>query len=99
MTDLPRSIRDAADALRNGGLKSVDLARASIERADLVDKELGVYITRMDETALEAAAKADADFAAGIDRGPLHGIPLAVKDIIATDGARTTAQSPVLDPA
>ena len=98
MTDLPLSIRDAADALRSGSLKSVDLARASIERADLVDKELGVYITRMDETAVEAAAKADADFAAGIDRGPLQGIALAVKDIIATDDAPTTAQSLVLDP-
>src|ERR1700749_4621003 len=52
----------------------------------------------MDESALAAAAQADADFAAGIDRHPLQGIPLAVKDIIATRDAPTTANSRVLDP-
>ena len=53
---------------------------------------------RFDETALAAAAQADADFAAGVDRGPLQGIPLGVKDIIAAREGATTACSKVLDP-
>ena len=52
----------------------------------------------MDASALDEARQADADFANGIDRGPLQGIPLGIKDIIATDNAPTTAQSLVLDP-
>ena len=47
---------------------------------------------------MAAARQADADFAAGVDRGPLQGIPLGVKDIIATRDAPTTANSHVLDP-
>ncbi len=53
----------------------------------------------MDATAPTEAAQADKDFKAGVDRGPLQGIPLGIKDIIATDNAPTTAQSLVLDPA
>lgn len=48
---------------------------------------------------MAAARKADADFAAGIDRGPLQGIPLAIKDIISTSDAPTTANSNILDRA
>ena len=58
----------------------------------------GTYVARFDETALAAAAQADADFAAGVDRGPLQGIPLGVKDIIAAREGATTACSKVLDP-
>lgn len=99
MTDLPLTIQDAAAALRLRSLTSVQLTETMLERANTLDAKLAVYIRRMDETALEAAVRADADFAAGIDLGPLQGIPLAVKDIIATDDAPTTAQSRVLDPA
>ena len=99
MTDLPLTITDAAAALRSGQLSSVDLTRAMFEQADALDPKLGVYLKRMDATALEEAAQADADLAKGIDKGPLQGIPLGIKDIIATDNAPTTAQSLVLDPA
>lgn len=99
MSALPLTITDAARALRAGSITSVELTEASIARADALDERLGTYITRMDEVALEAARQADADFAAGIDRGPLQGIPLGVKDIIATKDAPTTAQSLVLEPA
>lgn len=56
------------------------------------------YLTRTDEPALVAAATADKEFSAGIDRGPLHGIPLGVKDIIATRDGPTSAQSLILRP-
>jgi aspartyl-tRNA(Asn)/glutamyl-tRNA(Gln) amidotransferase subunit A len=98
MIDLPLTIQDAAAALRAGSVTSVQLTEAMIARANELDAKLGVYIRRMDETAMEAAVRADAAFAAGVDLGPLQGIPLAVKDIIATDDAPTTAQSLVLDP-
>jgi aspartyl-tRNA(Asn)/glutamyl-tRNA(Gln) amidotransferase subunit A len=96
---MPLTVSDAAAAFRDGTLTSVGLTKALLERADRLDKELGVYLARMDESALEAAAQADADFAAGIDRGPLQGIPVGIKDIIATKDAPTTGQSLVLDPA
>lgn len=97
MTDLPLTITAAASALRAGSITSVELTEGTIARADALDARLGAYITRTDSAALAAARQADADFAAGIDHGPLQGIPLGVKDIIATKDAPTTAQSLVLD--
>jgi aspartyl-tRNA(Asn)/glutamyl-tRNA(Gln) amidotransferase subunit A len=99
VSDLPLTIIDAAAALRNGSLSSVELTAETFKRADRLDDALGVYLARMDESALEEAAQADKELAAGIDKGPLQGIPLGIKDIIATDNAPTTAQSLVLDPA
>jgi aspartyl-tRNA(Asn)/glutamyl-tRNA(Gln) amidotransferase subunit A len=52
-----------------------------------------------EETALAAAGRADAERAQGVDRGPLHGVPLGVKDILATQDAPTTANSLALDRA
>ncbi len=98
MTNLPLTITDAAAALRAGELSSVELTRAVLERADRLDDALGVYLHRMDQSAFEEAERADAEFAHGIDRGPLQGVPLGIKDIIATDNALTTAQSLILDP-
>jgi aspartyl-tRNA(Asn)/glutamyl-tRNA(Gln) amidotransferase subunit A len=98
MTDLPLTITEAAAALRGGTLSSVELTQTVLQRADRLDQALGVYLLRMDESALEEAAQADADLARGVDKGPLQGIPLGIKDIIATDNAPTTAQSLVLDP-
>ncbi|MFN8075085.1 MAG: amidase [Kineosporiaceae bacterium] len=96
---LPLTITEAAAALRSGALTSVALTEAVIARADKLDGPLGIYIKRTDEAALEAAAAADAELAAGVDKGLLHGIPLGVKDIIATADAPTTAQSLILDPS
>ncbi len=99
MTELPVTISDAAAALRSGRLTSVELTQETFKRADRLDDALGVYLRRMDESALVEAAQADKELAAGVDKGPLQGIPLGIKDIIATDNAPTTAQSLVLDPA
>ncbi len=98
MSDLPLTITDAARALRAGSITSIELTEGTIARADALDARLGAYITRTDEAARTAARQADADFAAGVDHGPLQGIPLGVKDIIATKDAPTTAQSLILDP-
>ncbi|MEV4600573.1 amidase [Amycolatopsis sp. NPDC049253] len=93
------TITEAAAALRAGETTSVALTTAAYVAADAHDEALGVYLARFDETALAAAAKADAELAGGVDRGPLHGIPLGIKDIIATEEGETTAQSLVLDRA
>jgi len=95
---IPLTVREAGSLLRSGVLTSTDLTRAVLARADQLDERLGTYLTRFDRQALAAAAAADADFAAGIDRGPLQGIPVGVKDILAAEEGPTTAQSLILDP-
>ncbi|MCC6435266.1 MAG: amidase [Acidimicrobiales bacterium] len=97
MAEVPLTIADAAAALRAGELTSVALTEACYAMADRLDAELGTYITRYDETALAAAAVADEELAAGIDKGPLHGIPIGIKDIIACREGQTTANSVVFD--
>ena len=94
---IPPGIDEAAEALRAGRLTSLELTRTLIRRAEALDEGLGVYQRRLDESALEEAARADEELASGRDRGPLHGIPLGVKDIIATRGAPTSAGSLVFE--
>lgn len=98
MAELPRTIQEAGAILRAGEMSSVELVTACFDRADQLDAALGTYLARFDDSALAAAKVADDELAAGVDRGPLHGIPLGIKDIIATDEGPTTAQSLVLDP-
>jgi aspartyl-tRNA(Asn)/glutamyl-tRNA(Gln) amidotransferase subunit A len=93
------TIADAARALRAGTLTATGLLRQVSDRADKLDPQLGVYLTRFADGAAAAAEKADRELAAGIDRGPLHGIPLGIKDILATKGWVTTAQSLVHESA
>jgi aspartyl-tRNA(Asn)/glutamyl-tRNA(Gln) amidotransferase subunit A len=94
----PLTINEAAAALREGTLTSVELTSACLERIAATQPTLGAFVTVCEDTAMAAAVAADQRFAAGIDLGPLCGIPLAVKDIIATKDAPTSANSRVLDP-
>ncbi len=94
---LPLSIEEAGEAFRSGRLTSLALTRALLARAEELDERLGVYQCRLGERALEEARRADAELEAGRDRGPLHGIPLGIKDIIATSGAPTAAGSLVFE--
>lgn len=95
---LPQTIQDAAAALRTGEVTSVELTQAALATTHELNDTVGAFILVTDEIALEAARRADADFAAGVDRGPLQGVPFALKDILATKDAPTTANSLVLDP-
>jgi aspartyl-tRNA(Asn)/glutamyl-tRNA(Gln) amidotransferase subunit A len=99
MTDLPRTIVEAGDWLRSGRITSLQLTQAQLDRSEKTQNTLAAFITIAGETALAAAATADAELKSGTDRGPLHGIPIGVKDIIATVDAPTTANSRVMDPA
>ena len=95
----PRTIASAAAALRSGEATSVDLTGEALERIGALDARLGAFIAVNEAGAMQQAAQADADFAAGIDRGPLQGIPFGIKDILATRDQPTTANSLILDPA
>lgn len=83
-------IRTQGRALRDGQTSSRELAEGALERAHRLNDDLHAFITIDDEGALAAADRADADFRAGIDHGPLHGIPIGVKDNLDTAGLRTT---------
>jgi len=98
MIEIPPTVQDAAAALRAGALTSVDLTRAVLARADEFDARLGTYLARFDGEALATAERSDAELRGGLDRGPLHGIPVGVKDILAASEGPTTAQSLILDP-
>ncbi|HEX3910032.1 MAG TPA: amidase [Solirubrobacteraceae bacterium] len=97
MSELRPTVLEAAAALRAGATTSTALTAQVLARADALDPRLGAFQARFDESALGAAGEADAELAAGVDRGPLHGIPIGIKDIIATAEGQTTAGSLVLD--
>ena len=91
------TIREAADALRARRVSAVELAAAANARIGRLNSKLNAFITVTGEQALEEARQADAELASGRDRGPLHGIPVAVKDLFLTRGVRTTCGSKVYE--
>lgn len=89
-----RSIREAGAALRAGEISCVELVQEAL-RAEAEHQDLNCFITLTNEEALEEARKLDGEFAHGRDRGPLHGIPIAHKDLFFTKGVHTTNGSKV----
>jgi aspartyl-tRNA(Asn)/glutamyl-tRNA(Gln) amidotransferase subunit A len=83
-------------ALRDGSLSPVDLTEAALRRIEAIDGAVRAFVTVTRKRAVEDARRAERELQAGQDRGPLHGIPLALKDLVATRGIRTTASSKVL---
>ena len=87
-----RRIVDVAPLVRSGALSPLDLVRACLARID-ARPELNAFITRMDQEALADAHARAQEVAHGQYRGPLHGIPIAVKDLVDVRGTRTTSGS------
>jgi aspartyl-tRNA(Asn)/glutamyl-tRNA(Gln) amidotransferase subunit A len=87
------TILEAAAALRSGQTTSAALTEAALARIREMNPRLNAIQTVMAESACKRAREADAELAAGRDLGPLHGIPVAVKDLFATKGVRTTGGS------
>lgn len=93
----PGDLSTIAADLREGTVTSAALVEAALAGAEALDGQLGLFLARFDNAARTAAHERDEELAGGHDRGPLHGVPIVVKDIIATIEGPTTAQSRVLD--
>ncbi|MGH7789126.1 MAG: amidase family protein, partial [Candidatus Binatia bacterium] len=90
------SLLDAAALIARREVSPVELTRAMLARIERLDPQLDSFLTVTAESALAAAAAAEAEIAAGRRRGPLHGVPLAVKDLCDMRGVRTSCASAVL---
>jgi aspartyl-tRNA(Asn)/glutamyl-tRNA(Gln) amidotransferase subunit A len=77
-------------------ISPVEVTRAALERCEQLEPRLNAFITLLTEDAIEAARRAEADISRGEYRGPLHGVPLAIKDLLWTRGVRTTAASKIM---
>lgn len=86
----PASIAEASAALRARRISAAELTRHFLERIDRLDVKVGALSYVDHEGAMQAARSLDAECARGIKRGPLHGIPLILKDNIETQGLPTT---------
>ena len=89
------TILEAAAALRAKKISSVELTEESLSRIAAMNPKLNAFITVAGEAARAQAAAMDVELSKGADRGPLHGIPIAHKDLIMTRGIRTTAGSKI----
>jgi aspartyl-tRNA(Asn)/glutamyl-tRNA(Gln) amidotransferase subunit A len=90
------SIAEAGRRLRAGTLSSVALTQHCLARIAALDPHLHAFVRVTEERALADADRADRELKAGIDRGPMHGVPYALKDIYATAGIPTTCHSKLL---
>lgn len=90
------SLEDAARLVASKQVSPVELTDATLARVASLNPALNAFITVTEEQARAAAREAEREIAAGRYRGPLHGIPVAVKDLFATKGVRTTAGSKIL---
>jgi aspartyl-tRNA(Asn)/glutamyl-tRNA(Gln) amidotransferase subunit A len=89
------TISQVAPLLRERRLSPVELTQAFLDRIEAVDAQLRSFIALLPERALEQARTAEAEIQQGNYRGPLHGIPIGLKDLYDTKGILTTAMSRV----
>src|SRR5215469_11359737 len=86
-------LAEAASQIRERKLSSSELTRACLARIAKLNSQLNAFITVTEDLAFQQAGQADAEVASGHWRGPLHGIPIALKDLIDVAGIKTTAGS------
>jgi amidase len=92
MTDLHyQSLLDVSAKIRSKQVSSVEVTRVLLARIEKFDGPLNSFLKVMPESALEEAGKADREIASGQWRGPLHGIPIGIKDLLFTKGLPTSA--------
>jgi Asp-tRNA(Asn)/Glu-tRNA(Gln) amidotransferase A subunit family amidase len=91
------ALLDASEALRARSISSLELTRGLLARIDRLDETTRAYVTVTADDALAAAERADAEMRRSGLRSPVHGIPIAVKDLFDTRGIRTMANSRVWD--
>ncbi|HJU12465.1 MAG TPA: amidase [Candidatus Binataceae bacterium] len=90
------SLSELSTMLRERKVTSTEVTRAILDRIQKLNRSLRAYLSVMDDSALRQAETADREIAAGKWRGPLHGVPLAVKDLCWTKGVPTTCASKIL---
>ncbi len=90
------TLSEASQQIQKRAVSPVDLTQACLGRIERLNPQLNAYITVTAGSALEEAKTAEREISEGKWRGPLHGIPMAVKDLIETAQVRTTAASAVL---
>ena len=90
---MQRSIQQISDLFRQGSLSPVELTEDCLARIEKQNPRLNAFITVTAESARAQARTAEGEIRRGDWRGPLHGVPLALKDLIDTAGVRTTAAS------
>lgn len=90
-----RTLAEAADLVRRREISPVELTNECLEAIARLNPTLNAFITITADSALREAEVAEQEIAAGNYRGPLHGIPIGLKDLIDTAGVRTTAASAV----
>ncbi len=88
-----KTIPELSEALRSRKLSPVDVTRACLQRIAALNPSLNAFITVTVEAALAQASRAEAEILDGNWRGPLHGVPIGLKDLIDTAGIPTTAAS------
>jgi len=87
---------EAGTAIRERRISPVELTHAYLDRIERLNPLLNAYVTVTTDLALDQAREAEAAVLRGQHRGPLHGVPIALKDLYATRGIRTTAGSRIL---
>jgi aspartyl-tRNA(Asn)/glutamyl-tRNA(Gln) amidotransferase subunit A len=90
------SIAALAPQIERRAVSPTELTQATLERIERLNPKLNAFLTVTAEQALEQARGAEAEIAAGNYRGPLHGIPISLKDLYLTKGIRTTGGSKIL---
>jgi amidase len=85
-----KTIAEISKMIKSRQISSVELTQSILDRIAIVDKRLNSYITVMRQSALETANELDVELESGKYRGPLHGVPVAVKDLLYTTNAPTT---------
>jgi aspartyl-tRNA(Asn)/glutamyl-tRNA(Gln) amidotransferase subunit A len=90
---IPDTILELSHCLRNKQISPIEVTRTVLDRIELISRSLNAFITVTAESAMEVARIAENEIQSGLWRGPLHGVPIALKDLIDTAGVLTTSGS------